>query len=314
MDIDKIIALIASLSAPANGDLMERTFPSTANQVHPVVAMSCPKPIPHNEIEGKTILCGKVAVPEDHARPGGRMVELQFAILKAKSAYPEPDPLVYLQGGPGGSAMRQIPLIDRLFTPWRDRRDVVMYDQRSAGLSGNSVNCYKALSENQLAITLPHSEEVMPATEILASCVQELEASGIDLSLYNTTQNARDVQTIVNALGYDAYNIYGISYGTKLALEVMRVAPQNVRSVIIDGVAPSWVHLYNSFAFKTDEVVETVARQCAEDPVCDTAYPQLDRVIIDTLNRAKAGSLTADGEKVTVETVLAPFNARNGRY
>jgi pimeloyl-ACP methyl ester carboxylesterase len=148
----------------------------------------------------------------------------------------------------------------------------------------------------------------------MSDCLQEIASAGIDITKYNTTENARDVRTIMTTLGYPTYNIYGISYGTKLALETMRVAPEGIRSVIIDGVAPSWVYLYNSFALKTDEVIEYVAQQCKADEACNKAYPELDKVIIDTMNKADEGKLKYKGETVPAEIVTAPFNARNGKY
>ncbi len=77
------------------------------------------------------MICGTVAVPEERSKVGSRNVGLSFAILRAHSRYPEPDPLVYLEGGPGGSAMKMLPMLETLFSPWRDRRDIVIYDQRS---------------------------------------------------------------------------------------------------------------------------------------------------------------------------------------
>jgi pimeloyl-ACP methyl ester carboxylesterase len=65
------------------------------------------------------------------------------------------------------------------------------------------------------------------------------------------------VRTITKALGYQTYNLYGISYGTKLALETMRVAPDGIRSVVIDGVAPPWVKLYETLTLKIGEAMRT---------------------------------------------------------
>ncbi|SEN85292.1 TAP-like protein [Gemmobacter aquatilis] len=313
MDIQTILALIAALTGTPD----HRPAPAAdALRTAGVTLTSCPRPLPPDEVEGRTIQCGTVRVPEDHAQPDGKQLDLFFAILKAQTMFPEPDPVVYLQGGPGGSAVAHIPLFERVFRPWRPRRDIVIFDQRSAGLSGSSVNCYKALSENQYDLLAPAAEKTSDVadTRIVTECAAELKASGINLSLYNTTQNAQDVQTVVKALGYGPYNIYGISYGTKLALEVMRVAPENLRSVIIDGVAPSWVHLYNSFALKTDEAIQTVVDQCAADPVCDSAFPDLGRIVTEVLNKAAAGGLTVRGQTVPVALVVAPFNARNGQY
>lgn len=72
----------------------------------------------------------------------------------------------------------------------------------------------------------------------MGDCIAKLERRGFDLPLFYTTQNARDVRAVMSALGHRDYNIYGVSYGTKLALEVMRKVPGGVRSVVLDSVAP----------------------------------------------------------------------------
>ncbi len=314
MDHAHVLALLAALAGTPE------TAPKPNAAVPPGVTVAlqgCPRPLPPSEIDGVTIQCGTLNVPEDRTKPAGRQIAIAFAVMKSSSRYPEPDPVVYLQGGPGGSAVGSIPLLERIFKPWRARRDVVVFDQRSAGLSGASVTCFKALATNTLAITKPPSANVskdLATPDVIPKCIAELETAGVPLALYNTTENARDVPVIVQALGYKTYNIYGISYGTKLALEVMRVAPANVRSVIIDGVAPSWVRLYNLFAMKTDEAIQHVVDQCVASKACNAAYPDLGRIFVETLNKAASGQIMFRGEKVPVQLVLAPIMSRNGQY
>ncbi|PZF78286.1 hypothetical protein DK847_00210 [Aestuariivirga litoralis] len=313
MDYQHILALVASLLGQP-GDIAAGTPNLTAAVTH----IACPRPYPVNEIDGQTITCGTVQVPEDHDHPEGKKIALKFMIMKSHSQYPEPDPLVYLDGGPGGSAFGVIGKVDRGFAPWRRTRDIVFWDQRSAGISGHSVNCYKALSENAVKIakgeTLNVDAKGDPIKDSLVSkCLGELESSGIDIAKYNTTQDAKDIPVVMAALGYPTYNLYGISFGSKLALETMRVAPQGIRSVIIDGVAPSWVHLYNSFTVKTDEAIENVVEQCRADPVCNKTYPDLHKVIIETLHMAHDGKIIHQGKPVTTATIFRPFNERNGQ-
>lgn len=312
MDTAQLLAFIASLS----GDPAPEAFAAVraaAGRPEAVVAVApCPRPLPTNEIEGVTILCGTVKVPEERDKVGGRKLPLNFSILRASSRYSEPDPVVYLEGGPGGSAMTMLPLLDRIFKPWRDRRDIVIYDQRSAGISGSSVDCNQALSQN--VVDLVKAGGAIPSAENMKRCADELTQQGVPLEAYNTTQNALDLPLIMSSLGYGDYNIYGISYGTKLALEVMRVAPKGVRSVIIDGVAPSWVHLYNSFALKTDEAIQHIVDQCAADATCNGAYPELGRIFKETIEKAARGEITFQGQKAPVELVLAPVMSRNGKY
>jgi pimeloyl-ACP methyl ester carboxylesterase len=312
MDHAQILALIASLSGAPSPDPFA-ALRAASLQPNPVVSiLPCPRPLPVQDIEGVTMICGAVQVPEERDKIGGRKLALNFAVLRASTAYSEPDPVVYLEGGPGGSAMKMLQGLDTFFRPWRSRRDIVIYDQRSAGISGASVNCFQSMSANLVDfMKIPTG---IPSAEQTKRCVDELTAKGIPLAAYNTTQNALDLPVIMSALGYKDYNIYGISYGTKLGLEVMRVAPRNVRSVIIDGVAPSWVNLYNSFATKNDEAIQHVVDQCAADKACNEAYPELGRIFVETLNKASKGEITFRGEKVPAQLVLMPVLTRNGKY
>ncbi|MBX9467698.1 MAG: alpha/beta hydrolase [Rhizobium sp.] len=317
MDYIDILALISALTGETSDDFAGLTAGENGRQ--PISQIVCPRPLPADEIEGKTVFCGSVQVPEDHAKPDGKKITLEFAILKSHSLYPEADPVVYLQGGPGGSSIGQIPLLAQTFEPFRKTRDVVFWDQRSAGLSGQSVKCFNALAANAAVI----AEKNYTTTEIdgsninnntIADCLREVEAAGIDISKYNTTENAKDVPLIVSALGYESYNMYGMSYGSKLALETMRVAPEGIRSVIIDGVAPSWVKLYETFAQKVSEPIEHVVEQCRADQTCNATFPELDTVIIDTLHAAKAGKVIHQGKPMEPRTIFRPFEERNGQY
>lgn len=315
MDHAQILALIAALSGTPSNDPFAGLKAEAAKPGAVVSIEACPRPYPAGEIEGVTLICGHVKVPEDPAKPDGKMLPLAFGIFKTTSLFPEPDPLVYLHGGPGGKVFDIMHKVRAGFALWRDRRDIVFYDQRSAGLSGGSVQCANALTQNVVEIARPGGSaniDGIPAPELMQACVAELEKQGVPLPLYNTTQNARDLPLLVKGLGYSDYNIYGISYGTKLALEVMRVAPQGVRSVIIDGVAPSWIPLYNLHAQKVDEAIQNVVDQCATDKTCNEAYPDLGRIFIEALNKAARGEVRFRGQTISTELALSPVLSRNG--
>ncbi len=315
MDFRFLMTLIAALTGDT-GDNFATLKAGGADPAASITQIACPRPLPAAEIEGTTAFCGSILVPENHAKPDGKKIPLKFMVLKSWSQYPEPDPLVYLQGGPGGSAFAITKKIAKVFEPWRKTRDIVFWDQRSAGLSGRSVKCYNALAANALRIakndfTTGDAANPEPETTTISECLKEVEAAGVEIANYNTRQNALDVRTITRALGYPEYNLYGISYGTKLALETMRAAPEGIRSVIIDGVAPPWVRLYDTLALKTSETIDHVVNQCKADATCNAAYPDLERIVIETLKMAKEGKILHQGKPVTVDTVLRPFGERN---
>ncbi|MBB4120667.1 alpha/beta hydrolase [Martelella radicis] len=324
LDFTQMAALLAALSAPS---AIDDAFPAVASggvdPLVPVQIKACPRPIGMEEIEGKTIVCGLVSVPEDHDTPDGKHIGLFFTVLKSHSSVPEPDPVVYLHGGPGAGTLESLEGVAQVFDPFRQTRDVVMWDQRAAGLSSQSVTCFNAINENFLDIALAPDGEVDPdimsaadgeVDEQLAACLSELEAAEIDIAKYNTVQNARDVPAILNTLGYDSYNLYGISYGTKLTLEVMRSAPEGLRAAVIDGVASPVVKLYDTIATPIDEALVSLANDCAENEACNAAYPELDRVIGEVLGKAAAGELIIDDTKLDVDQIMAPLVTRNQSY
>jgi len=323
MDHAQILALLASLTGEPNSDPAIATLQSGGFDASaPVTVSECPDLLSMNEIEGRSIVCGTVSVPEDHDDPGdARRIDLQFVLFKSHSDYAAPDPVVYLHGGPGygvGSFVGTSGFFDKI----RNTRDVVMFDQRAAGLSSASVSCFDALAVNVVDIAtnekagaaIPGDDGELQPSATMTECLDELKAKDIDLTRYNTRQNAMDVRTVVTALGYDTYNVYGISYGTKLSLEVMRSVPQGVRSVIIDGVAPPHIRLYDTLALPLDEALTTLIDECEVNDACNAAYPDLRSVTHEVVKKAAAGELTYKGEKVPPEFALAPVLVRNKQH
>ena len=213
-----------------------------------------------------------MSVPEDYDLPDGRRVPLEFAVGRAQTTQPFPDAIVYLHGGPAGGSLASIAaMTDVILGGHRAHRDVVSFDQRAAMLSSTTVRCHEAMAENIVGIVRKSAgkpeiegEELSDET-LLAPCIEELKASDADLSAYNTANNARDVQAVMSALGYPEYNIFGISYGSRLALEVLRTAPEGVRAVIIDGVAPPTVRLYDDLFGPHADALEAMFDQCAAE-------------------------------------------------
>lgn len=185
------------------------------------------------------MICGRVTVPEDHGKPDGKRIDLAFAVLKARTQSPVSDPVIYLHGGPGGGALTALAgVVHPLFDGYRNRRDVVTFDQRAAGLSSDKMTCFNTLGGNIFELLVPNAAPDDMQSRFFKDCVAEWSVRGTDLTAYNTYQNARDVRALMHALGYADYNIYGVSYGTTLGPEVMRSAPEGLRSVVLDSVSP----------------------------------------------------------------------------
>lgn len=170
----------------------------------PVLAQDTPSPdveyvacwmeLPDDVVEGNDIDCGYVTVPEDRSDPSSQMIELAFAILYAPTDDVQPDPVIYLAGGPGGNAVGE--LDGWLDVPYLQDRDLILLDQRGTGYSVPSLNCPEV------------EEEAEDATQL---CYDRLVDEGINLQAYNSAENAADVADLRVALGYEEWNLYGVS-------------------------------------------------------------------------------------------------------
>lgn len=318
MTPDQILAAIASLLLNDGNPDFDMLRSGGHDARYPVSISTCDYPAGPLEVEGTTYICGSVDVPENHDTPEGRRIGLQFVVFDAQTLSPAPDPLVYLHGGPAGGTLQIMDSVaGRMFPKHRQTRDIVTFDQRASKLSFGSVECSASIAEN--ALDLARSERANPddttvVTQLLADCVAEIRASGADLPAYNTENNARDVRALMSALGYPEYNIYGISYGTRLSLEVMRTAPEGVRSVVIDGVAGPDIPIFDKFLTPYVDVADRLVDQCAADPGCAAAWPDLRATINAAFDRVGNDPIPAGrgaGEIGPLELYTLTFGERN---
>ncbi|MFZ5751599.1 MAG: alpha/beta hydrolase [Pseudomonadota bacterium] len=280
MTPDQIVAFVLALTAPPPADpLFPVIAAGGADPRYPVVATACPRPLAQFEIEGRTVACGKVSVPEDHANPEGRRIDLAFMIFKSRSLSPAPDAVVHLHGGPGVGIVARASLTTTFFEHLRTRRDVVAFDQRGVDQSAAAESrCFDTLASDPEALvkaTQGIGDTVALTRTMTRACLDEIAASGADITKINTWQNAQDVSAVMHTLGYPTYNIYGISYGTKLGQEVMRSAPEGLRSVVLDSVAPVQVPIYDTLALPHAEAIQSIFDACTADAKCAAAYPDL---------------------------------------
>ncbi len=227
----------------------------------------------------QTPKCGYLIVPEDRSNPSDtKTIKLDVAIFPAKNADKAADPVIYLDGGPGGETLETANLeFNDLFAPFQDNNDVILFDQRGVGSSDPSLDCKETtdLAYSTLDTELTPDEYLNQYEEALKACATRLAGQGVDLAAYNSAQSAADVADLRTALGYDKLNLFGISYGTRLALTILRDHPEIVRSAIIDSVVPLQGSYFDA-AKSTQRVLDTLFQGCAADTACNKAYPDLE--------------------------------------
>lgn len=237
----------------------------------------CPFVVPRDE----HIECGYVIVPEDRSQPAGRTIKIGLAIVKSHSPRPQPDPVIVLNGGPGGRLIEYLPDALRLFDMLLATRDVIFYDQRGAGWSQPALNCPELdpLDQQDAAgLETPLDLRVAAFT----ACRDRLQSAGIDLSAYNTAENAADFNDLRVTLGYPQVNLFGVSYGTILGQVILRDTPTGIRSAVLDSMYPLDSHLFNATPAGLTRYFETVFANCDADALCHVAYPDV-RTVFDQL-------------------------------
>jgi pimeloyl-ACP methyl ester carboxylesterase len=219
--------------------------------------------------EGPTdAYCGTFKVFEDRQAKSGRTLDLKIVILPALSPDAKPDPLFFLAGGPGQGAAQMAAGLRDIFRRVQAERDIVLVDQRGTGKS-NPLDC--KFEEETLA---GFNEPDVAALERLKQCLAELSTRA-DPRLYTTTIAMDDLDDVRAYLGYDTINVYGGSYGTRAGLVYLRQHGTHVRTIILDGNAPTDMRLPMYFPRDAQRALDRLIEDCRNDAACGAKYPNL---------------------------------------
>lgn len=270
---------------------------------------------PFNTPQGVNVSCGYLVVPEDRTahpsvngatpvpQPDFKTIRLAVAIFKSTAAHPPADPIVYLDGGPGNSPLQSyVDNITQIFGNYINQRDFIMVDQRGTGYSQPVLTCSEYTQEqiNQLPLNLTPQQSDQRINAAFEACHDRLVKAGANLADYTTSASAADFNDLRQVLGYTQWNLYGTSYGTRLALEILRDYPQGVRSAVIDSVLPPDVDWVVSEPANIERAFTLLFDTCAADPACSAAYPNLRNVFFDTAKKLDASPVTL---KITLPDV-----------
>jgi pimeloyl-ACP methyl ester carboxylesterase len=137
-------------------------------------------------------------------------------------------------------------------------------------------------------VPITAAEDVEIDTQIFRACNDRLVQEGNDLSGYSSAATARDIDDLMTALGYARYNLYGLSYGTRVALTALRdQRDARIRSVVLDSTVPPQSDLVRT-GREVEQSFALALADCAADPTCTQTYPNLRQTtfeLIDRLNR-----------------------------
>ena len=239
-----------------------------------------------NQLPTAKAECGRMTVPEDPANPAGNTIELAIALVPALSVVPEPDPIVFFAGGPGQGAVETYLQVRGAFEPLRQDRPILLVDQRGTGGS-NKLSCPELNDED-----FGQEFDATVVRRLTRECLDQLPG---DPRFYTTSVAVQDLHAVRAALGFDQLNLWGGSYGTRVALHYLKRYPDHVRSVIIDGVAPSDDVLGPDIAIDAQQSVAAAFDRCAESPACAAQYGDLGATLRSLRARLAAEPGRGDG-------------------
>jgi pimeloyl-ACP methyl ester carboxylesterase len=234
--------------------------------------------------------CGTFALPLDPAAPDGPTIDVFVARIAALSSEPRPDPLVLIAGGPGQSTVDMYLQQRGAFESVRRERDLILVDQRGTGRSAAGFECSVP---DDLSLDTTGTVEL---TRVVDECRASLTH---DPRFYTTTVAVQDLDRVRAELGIEQWNLYGVSYGTRVAQHYLRRFPERTRSVVLDGVVPATLALGPDVAREAQRALEQIFARCEADLGCGARFTALPEHFAEVLGRLEEQANGAEPPPLT---------------
>ncbi|MBO9586227.1 MAG: alpha/beta fold hydrolase [Flavobacterium sp.] len=253
---------------------------------------------------------GYLTVPENWDKPTGKKIKIAVAVLKNTAKKEKANVVVYLEGGPGAGEVGSI--WRWLDHPLRENNDLVLMDVRGTGYSSPKfcpdlgTKFLEILAKNQNS-TQDEQQKTMAAL----ACKQDLINKGIDLTAYNSKSIAKDLNALKEALKYDKWTVYGVSYGTYTAQVYANDFSQDINSLILDSSISDITEYYNSNTANYISSLNKVFEACENNPDCNQQYPNLEKTYYETIEKLTKNPITVDVDKKVIPSGKFTYNAED---
>ncbi len=218
-----------------------------------------------------SVFCGKYPVFENRKTAKGRIINLNIVIIPALHHSSVSCPIFYFEGGPGIAATNNASFFADSTIPYRNYHDIVLVDIRGTGKS-NGLDCPSL----QIKQGIKDQFEEMYPKDAVKECYDYLSKKA-DLKQYTTTNIVKDIEDVRKWLGYKKINIYGLSYGTRVALVYMKMFPSSVESSILWSPVPTYAKMPLYHAKFAQTSLKKIFKDCGLDSGCNIAFPNLSR-------------------------------------
>jgi pimeloyl-ACP methyl ester carboxylesterase len=234
--------------------------------------------------EGTEYSCGNLVVYEDRVVKQ-RTIKLHYIQIKKTPGTAQTNATIYLDGGPGGDGDNIVQFANAFGESFVQgvtaSGDFLVIGQRGTGLSEPFLDCQN-----------PDCSDF---------------ADVADLRAYNTANNADDVDELRAALGYDTLDLYGISYGSRLGLEVIRRHGANLRSAVIEGLVPSQVVWPAAVPASFYSALTGLDASCTAAGACGVEYGDLKA-------KFSTGVASLNASPAPVDTQFGTFDLDGSTY
>ena len=246
---------------------------------------------------------GWLVVAEGRTDARSPEIRLPVAMVKTSAETPK-SPVVYLSGGPGTSALRTAAFPGAY--PWLKERDFIVIGQRGTHYAKPALMC----PEYRVAV-----EKNTDLVTSARACKARLEQAGIGLQHYNSLASAADLEDLRTVLGIDTWNMYGVSYGTRLGLLYAKKFGESLDAMVLDSPLPPNAIYDDQSAKNLENTLRGIARDCAAQPACNDAFPDLEQRFFNTIAAVTKSPLKIDGldQPVTAADLvsLVPLSSGN---
>lgn len=231
---------------------------------------------------GQVVHCGQLHPSRQDA---GKPVALPVVVYKHYGLEHKPDPVLFINGGPGSASGLDVDNWSYGIAALGWQRDFIIIDHRGTGLSTPKPEC-EALSDfyyDIITTNMTPVDEVLKSYDRGKECYRALVEQGHELSAYSTLDSAQDIRDLMGAMDYPEWNLYAVSYGTRVALELVRETPAAIRSVILDSVYPADKNSILTWPGLLNDAMERIFQYCDSQAECRSAYPDLRGLLIKAL-------------------------------
>lgn len=217
-----------------------------------------------------------LSVPENWEKPSSQNIRLPVVIIRAAQGGSDLPPVMMVVGGPGIGDMSAAAYASAY--PWTAERDFIIFGQRGTEHASPALMC----PEYNDAIAKELSERV----SALKNCRDRLTSDGMDLDQYHSLAISRDIDALRQAIGVQSISLYGLSYGTRVALTYAREFPEQVSSMVLDSVLPHTAKYDDTGLQNYFEALQRISDICDSEPACAAAYPNSAQRYLSALEDA----------------------------